>query len=255
MIITKDDLKELAKLKQKRRYKATSGYNVYLKLNSSNKVLLPVSPEVITKNSPFGANTVKVAHKGEVTRAGFRELQTYELSSFFPKTYNATYCTHKFTKSPTQFAKTIESYRSKRKPIQFIVPKLNISVKVLITDFDREFKGGEVGDIYYSLKMVEYREMPSTKIKSKKKTTATSSKKKKTTKSTGKKTTRASSSKNSVKKGQTHTVKKNETLQKISQKYYSTTSKWKEIYELNRKKIGANPNKIYVGQKLVIRKK
>ncbi|MCU0651756.1 MAG: LysM peptidoglycan-binding domain-containing protein [Candidatus Omnitrophica bacterium] len=44
-----------------------------------------------------------------------------------------------------------------------------------------------------------------------------------------------------------YTVQKNDTLQKISKKYYGTTKKWHRIYEAN-KDIMKGPNKIYPGQ-------
>ncbi len=46
---------------------------------------------------------------------------------------------------------------------------------------------------------------------------------------------------------QKYTVQKNDTLQKISQKFYGTTKKWMKIYEAN-KDIMKGPNKIYPGQ-------
>jgi len=42
-------------------------------------------------------------------------------------------------------------------------------------------------------------------------------------------------------------VKKGDTLQKISQQFYSTTKKWNKIFEANKEKLKA-PNKIYPGQ-------
>jgi nucleoid-associated protein YgaU len=48
-----------------------------------------------------------------------------------------------------------------------------------------------------------------------------------------------------------YTVKKNDTLQKISKKFYGTTKKWTKIYEAN-KDILKGPNKLYVGQVLNI---
>jgi len=48
-----------------------------------------------------------------------------------------------------------------------------------------------------------------------------------------------------------HTVQKKETLYSISRQYYGDQSKWKDIYAANRSEIG-DPNKIRVGQKLVI---
>ena len=48
-----------------------------------------------------------------------------------------------------------------------------------------------------------------------------------------------------------YTVGKNDTLQKISQKFYGTTKKWTKIYEANRNVLHA-PNKLYPGQILNI---
>ncbi len=42
-------------------------------------------------------------------------------------------------------------------------------------------------------------------------------------------------------------VQKNDTLQKISEKFYGTTRKWMKIYEANRDVL-KGPNKIYPGQ-------
>ncbi|MFA5320845.1 MAG: LysM peptidoglycan-binding domain-containing protein [Candidatus Omnitrophota bacterium] len=46
-------------------------------------------------------------------------------------------------------------------------------------------------------------------------------------------------------------VQKNDTLQKISRKFYGTTRKWTKIYEANRDVLKA-PNKIYPGQTIKI---
>lgn len=49
----------------------------------------------------------------------------------------------------------------------------------------------------------------------------------------------------------TYVVQKGDTLQKISEKMYGTTKKWKSIYDAN-KNILKGPDTIRVGQKLVI---
>lgn len=46
-------------------------------------------------------------------------------------------------------------------------------------------------------------------------------------------------------------VQKNDTLQKISMKFYGTTRKWKKIYEANSSVL-KGPNKIYPGQTINI---
>lgn len=46
-------------------------------------------------------------------------------------------------------------------------------------------------------------------------------------------------------------VKENDTLQKISRKFYGTTTKWSEIYEANKDVLGS-PDQIFPGQTLKI---
>lgn len=51
--------------------------------------------------------------------------------------------------------------------------------------------------------------------------------------------------------GQSYTVQTGDTLQKISQKFYGTTRKWKRITNANRGVL-RNSDRVYPGQKLVI---
>lgn len=48
-----------------------------------------------------------------------------------------------------------------------------------------------------------------------------------------------------------YTVKKGDTLQRISKKFYGTTRRWKEIYEVNRELL-KSPHSIYPGQVIEI---
>ena len=48
-----------------------------------------------------------------------------------------------------------------------------------------------------------------------------------------------------------YTVQKNDTLQKISQKFYGTTKKWKKIFDANKDTL-KGPDKVYAGQVLNI---
>ncbi len=48
-----------------------------------------------------------------------------------------------------------------------------------------------------------------------------------------------------------HTVQRHETLFSLARTYYGSAGRWKDIYEANRGQI-SDPNKIKVGQKLVI---
>jgi nucleoid-associated protein YgaU len=54
-----------------------------------------------------------------------------------------------------------------------------------------------------------------------------------------------------AKESVTYTVTANDTLQKISLKFYGTTKKWKAIFEAN-KEVLKSPDKIYAGQVIKI---
>jgi len=51
--------------------------------------------------------------------------------------------------------------------------------------------------------------------------------------------------------GQYHTVAKRETLYSLARAYYGDARRWKDIYEANRAEV-SDPNKIFVGQRLII---
>lgn len=54
------------------------------------------------------------------------------------------------------------------------------------------------------------------------------------------------------KNSKTYTVKSGDSLSKIAKLELGRSSKWNEIYKLNAKIIGSDPNRITPGQKLVM---
>ena len=50
---------------------------------------------------------------------------------------------------------------------------------------------------------------------------------------------------------QQYVVKVGDTLSKLAERFYNSTSKWEKIFEANRENL-KNPNYIYVGMKLII---
>jgi nucleoid-associated protein YgaU len=63
---------------------------------------------------------------------------------------------------------------------------------------------------------------------------------------------KAAQAKVAAPQGVKHTVASGETLSHISDKYYKTPNRWREIYEANKEVIGDNPGMIKPGQVLVI---
>jgi LysM repeat protein len=206
--------------------------------NGKEKIRLPVNPESITISSPFGFEDINVTRLGEITVIGERELKEYSFSSFLPRDYNPTYCEYTNIPKPWDVVNTLERWRDSRKPCRLIVTGTPINTPVTIRDFEHEpDKAGNPGDIYFSITLKEYRFVSFAKVNSSQsKAKAPSKPSRPSTKSQPK----------------TYTVKKGDSLWKIAKNVYGDGSKWRQIYEANKKVIGKNPNLIYPGQKLVI---
>lgn len=201
----------------------------WLKFNNGEESLwLPVNPETISVTSPFGYEDVNVSNFGEITIIGNNALNSFAISSFFPRDFNASYCAYSKLPDPWSAAKTIERWQKSGKPIRFIVTGTPINLPVTIRNFTYEERGGQPGDVYYTLELKEY-VFVSVPRKS------------------------ANTARPNVKESPTsYVVKSGDSLWKIAAKIYGHGDKWRTIYEKNKKLIGPNPNLIYPGQKLVI---
>ncbi|MNJ48473.1 LysM domain/BON superfamily protein [compost metagenome] len=128
---------------------------------------------------------------------------------------------------------------SKGEPLRLIIAgedyKL-LNALVIISAHNNTFRGGEPGDIYYDIIARTWRKP---KIHSKVGTVQ------------GKGTTGTSRS-DTRKKSVTYVVKSGDNLSKIAKRELGSSSKWRAIYKQNKGVIGADPNKIKPGQKLVL---
>ncbi|MGC4378406.1 LysM peptidoglycan-binding domain-containing protein [Fictibacillus sp. Mic-4] len=213
----------------------------YWLINGKDKLRFPVNPESLSYTSPFGYEETEVAGLGEVTTIGYRGLKEFTISTFWPASYNPTYCGYSKFMSPASFVSKIESWRNKRIPIRLVVTGIKgVNYKVTIRDFEVQAeRAGSPGDVYFSLTLKEYRDVTVKKIDLSKKKPP-------------KKKPRPSKPKPTPPK--TYKVVKGDCLWKISKKFYGKGSLWRKIYNANKKVIGKNPNLIYPGQKLVIPK-
>ena len=215
---------------------------IWLKYSNTEKMRFPVLPEELELESPFGVNKIDVAHLGAVTTPGFRQPKSITLESFFPRDYNPTYCEFQVFSAPETFVKKIEQWRDRRNPLQLVITGTHINMPVLIDEFTTTIRAGAVGDIYFTLELTQYSAPPNSLIQSGSTSTGTS----------GKRPDKINTA--TVTSSTTYTVKKGDSLWKIAKQFYSQGSQWRKIYNANRKVVGANPNLIHPGQKLVIPK-
>lgn len=216
----------------------TNPIQFWLKDREGLYLRLPVNPAEFTVTSPFGVHRINVAHLGEVSIPGERNLKDVTFESFFPREYNPNYCEYNGFMNPRKWVLQMETWRDTRKSIRLLITGTNVSIPVLIEEFDiRPERAGHVGDIYYSMSCVQFREPVVKKLE------------KKGTAVKGISTSRSTDSKTI---GTSYTVKKGDSLWTIAKRVYGNGADLEKIYQANKNVIGKNKDLILPGQKLVL---
>ncbi|WP_136604672.1 LysM peptidoglycan-binding domain-containing protein [Paenibacillus dokdonensis] len=221
----------------------SSGYDLYF----------PVNPEEVTISREKGIETVNILSFGEFDFPSGEKVKEITFSSFFPKTYESGYCNYPDIPDPMEAMNKLNIMIQAKTPVRFImtnkprgtetnpVLRVTVNVLVLVTGHVTNFKGGEPDDIYFELTIRTWRE-PKVHVKA----VAAA-------KSTGSSKAAATTSRPDTKKTpKTYTVKSGDSLSKIAKLELGNSSKWQAIYNLNKKLIGKDPNKIKPGMKLVM---
>lgn len=201
---------------------------------------LPVNPEKVSVQSSRGYNDIEVAQLGEFTVMGNAKLRGFSFSSFFPKDYGP-YCEYRDVPDPWNTVAMIEGWMDTRRPIRLTVTGTPINFPVTIREFTYEEKAGAPGDVYYSLDLREYRFIQFRSVSE--------------VIGGGDGLVQALSADDRpsswVVPGE-YVVKSGDSLWGIAQTVYKRGDLWRTIYNANKNTIGANPNLIRPGQKLVI---
>lgn len=136
--------------------------DIYLSINNNEEtVQLPVVPQSFAIESTFSNEAISTITSNDIKKFGNRGLKSIELSSFFPvKEY-------KFSRNKSmlgwEYVKTIEKWRDKAIPVRLIITDTGINMAVTIDGFTYGVQDG-AGDIYYSLRLSEYKFVQVNKI-------------------------------------------------------------------------------------------
>lgn len=206
------------------------------------EVNLPVLPAKLKVTSPGKNETTTVLELGEILRLRKKGLRTVAWDCFFP-VHAAPYVTGQIT-TPIEIVKAIQAARDTLSPIRFLITgtDLDINVRMGIETFDYEERSGELGDLYYSIKLSEWKDHSPRKIVLPPEPAKPA--KAKEPERPGKPPAAA--------KKKTYTVKSGDCLWNIAKKFYGKGSDYTKIYSANKATIGKNPNLIYAGQVLTI---
>lgn len=195
----------------------------------------PVLPKGYELDYPRNNTEANITNFGTVNIIGNRGLATANISSFWPKK-KYSFLQYSNVIKPKEFVKLINTMADN--PVRYIVTGAGINMLMTIEDFSVS-EDGASGDLNYTLSLKEYR-IP--KVTTEKTTTVSKTSKKVTVKESSRETKKV--------KSITYVVKKNDTLMAIAKAKTGDSSNYKAIANQNGI---TNPNKIYIGQKLVIK--
>jgi hypothetical protein len=131
------------------------GTDIYLKFGK--KIKIPVNPSEINITTPTNNKTYEVLSKGEVVvqmPSGLKEVsfESYVSNNDEPFTDGSI--------SPRSFVKALQKAMDKKIKGRLIISRSDLfdtNMRCIIEEFTTKDKGGEPDDIYYSIKLKEYR--------------------------------------------------------------------------------------------------
>ncbi|MGG1314031.1 LysM peptidoglycan-binding domain-containing protein [Cohnella laeviribosi] len=211
--------------------------DIYLIDASGEKFHFPVNPEEISIRRDKQFETFNLLSLGEVDAAQQEKVKEIAFSSFFPKTYDPSYCRYQDIPDPRTAMNRLTIWMNSKQPVRLLITDTGVNVLVFVAAHTSVFRGGEPGDISFDVTFRTWREM---KVRTAAAASGTSGSAAKAARPDTKPVPKV------------YTVAAGDTLSGIAKRELGSSSKWSAIYEKNKALIGSDPNRIFPGQKLVM---
>ena len=125
----------------------------WLLIPDTKNFKLPIIPEDYNFTEPSTSKTIDLLNFGEYTLNGMPKAREFSFSCFFPsQEYSFCLCT---PYDIWDYVKWIKSAKKQNLVCRFVITTTDIDIWCIIDEFTYGQKGD--GDIYYSIKLKEYR--------------------------------------------------------------------------------------------------
>ena len=204
------------------------------------EINIPVLPAKLNVSSPGKNERVTVLELGEVLLLRKKGLRILSWESFFPVS-KAPYTVGQI-RDPVSIVQAIQKARDQKSPVRFLITgtDLDCNLRMGIDSFEYEERSGELGDLYYTIKLYEWKDISPKRIVLPEK------------KEEPAKTQEPERPGTPEQTSKTYTVKPGDCLWNIAKAIYGKGSDYTKIYNANKGVIGSNPNLIYAGQVFTI---
>ena len=220
-----------------------TNYQMWITGNAEKeKLRIPVLPEKFTVSIGSKNTSVDVVGLGEIVIKQSRPAYQFKFESFFPA-HGYPGVPESSLIAPMECRNQIQRWLDSDRPVHLVLTGVSIDTYATIEKFEYYEQGGDVGTLYYSMTLKEYREVTVRKVK-----VETATETQAATATVQPTETRV----DNTTPPKTYTVKKGDCLWNIAKSFYGSGAQYTKIYDANKGTIGGNPNLIYAGQVLTI---
>lgn len=146
---------------------AKTEYGLYLNYRGTTD-RFPINPETFTINRGSDDVRYNILDIGEVIIPRIPKLRDITWECWFPGNPNDPYVlTSGRFRNPQYYIDKINKYKEDRTVLRFVANRYEVdggaifdtNIQVVVEDFNVEERGGEVGDMYYTITLTEYRDI------------------------------------------------------------------------------------------------